>query len=295
MIKKTFVKAIFLGIILTQFLACSPDDSTTDILKPDPDIEIEPEDPDLDPEPTTIHSVISFQDPGKLIDVFFYDVKYAARNFDNATRAYTIFKEDGLNGLRVSILGTNKDTAHPSEGVVNAEEYERFITSISLAKEARSGEETYVFASKKLEGKNSFPDWVKDENGIIPEKYAILIVDYLEFMESRGIKIDYLGIDNEFVYNEGNITPQKYAETITEIRKLSTERGFDMPVLVGYEDFGPNKNNWLKTLFEGGWGHTMDIYGTHYYPQYRPKAVDAGGIVHTAVLIARDYCLTTTF
>lgn len=249
-----------------QVLACSKDDSSIEIIIPD--VEIEP----VDPEPTTINSVISFQDPGKLIDVFFYDVKYAARNITTLTQAYEIFKEDGANGLRVSVLGTDKDNAHPSEGVVDEDVYERFITSIKLAKAVRGANDTYVFASKKLERKASFPDWVKDDKGIIPEKYAILVADFLEFMESKDVKIDYLGIDNEFVYNEGNITPQKYAETIAELRRLAVERGFEMPILVGYEDFGPNKNNWIKTLIEGGWGNTMEVYGTHYYPQYRPKA-----------------------
>lgn len=261
-----FFNIIFIGIILMQILACSRDDSSIDIIKLDSEIETE------DPVPVTINSVISFQDPGKLIDVFFYDVKYAARNITTGTQAYEIFKEDGANGLRVSILGTDKDNAHPSEGVVDEDVYERFITSINLAKSVRGINDTYVFASKKLEGQWSFPDWVKGDNGIIPEKYAILVADFLEFMESKNVKIDYLGIDNEFVYNEGNITPQKYAETIAELRKLAIERGFDMPILVGYEDFGPNKNNWIKTLFEGGWGNTMEVYGTHYYPQYRPKA-----------------------
>jgi hypothetical protein len=44
-----------------------------------------------------------------------------------------------------------------------------------------------------------------------------------------------------------------------------------MPLLVGYEDYGPNKLNWLKTLMNNGWGDKMDIYGTHYYPHLRPK------------------------
>ncbi|MDO6737778.1 hypothetical protein [Wenyingzhuangia sp. 2_MG-2023] len=268
MINNIIFKKIVIVVLLFQAIACADDNSSIDTVEPDSDQITDSEEFD----PATIHSVISFENPGKLIDVFFYDVKYAARNTTNATTAYTIFKEDGLNGLRVSILGTDKDNAHPSEGVVDEAVYERFITSINLAKAVRGNDDTYVFASKKLEGQGSFPDWVKGDDGIIPEKYAILVADFLEFMKSKNVKIDYLGIDNEYVYNEGNITPQKYAETIAELRSLAIERDFDIPVLVGYEDFGPNKNKWVKTLFENGWGDTMEIYGTHYYPKYRPKA-----------------------
>ena len=56
------------------------------------------------------------------------------------------------------------------------------------------------------------------------------------------------------VYNEGNITPQKYAQTITALRNLATIRGFTVPLLVGYEDYGLNKSNWMKSLINNGWG-----------------------------------------
>ncbi|GEC72767.1 O-Glycosyl hydrolase [Flavobacterium flevense] len=219
----------------------------------------------------TVHSVISFNNPGKLIDVFFYDIKQATKNLNNASEANEIFNIDDNNGLRVPIRGENNLPAHPSAGVVVEDMYNDVLTTISLAKQARGTKELKIFASKKLDGQTSFPSWVKDANGIIPAKYAILIADFIQFMKSKGVQIDYLGIDNEFVYNEGNITPQKYAQTIAALRILAIEKGFAMPVLVGYEDYGPNKNNWVKNLIDNGWGDTMDIYGTHYYPQFRPK------------------------
>lgn len=46
--------------------------------------------------------------------------------------------------------------------------------------------------------------------------------------------------------------------------------GFKMPLFVGYEDYGPNKNNWMKTMKNNNWMDRMDIYGTHYYPNLRP-------------------------
>ncbi|MBJ6367015.1 hypothetical protein [Snuella sedimenti] len=225
-----------------------------------------------EPEPDkTAQSIITFNNPGQEIDVFFYDVKQGNKNLENADEANEIFNIDDANGLRIPIRGENKIPAHPSAGVVAEDMYDDVLQSIALAKQARGGKELKIFASKKLDDQTSFPDWVKDANGIIPKQYAILIADFIEFMKSKEVTIDYLGIDNEFIYNEGNITPQKYSETIAELRTQAINKGFAMPLLVGYEDYGPNKRNWVKTLMDNGWGDTMDIYGTHYYPQWRPK------------------------
>lgn len=227
--------------------------------------------PVLDPT-NTIQSIITLDNPGKLIDVFFYDVKQGNMNITTESQANEIFKFDDSNGLRIPIRGEDYIPAHPSEGVVVADLYKDILTSINLAKQARGTKEFKIFASKKLNNQTSFPSWVKDANGIIPEKYAILLADFIEFMISNGVQIDYLGIDNEYVYNEGQITPQKYSETIASLRILALNRSFEMPLLVGYDDYGPNKRDWVKTLVNSGWGDTMDIYGTHYYPKYRPMS-----------------------
>ena len=267
MIRKAFKILCFIFVLSGVIVGCSNSPPNDDTVVVDPI-----SDPDPDPTPTkTIHSVITFKNPGALIDVFFYYVKQANKNLNNASEANEIFKIDDANGLRVPIRGEEKLPAHPSAGNVVENLYDDVLKSISLAKQARGAKGLKIFASKKLDNKTSFPGWVKDANGIIPEKYAILLADYIEFMNSKGIQIDYLGIDNEFVYNEGNITPQKYAQTITALRSLATTRGFTVPVLVGYDDYGPEKRNWVKNLIDGGWGDTMDVYGTHYYPAWRPK------------------------
>ncbi|WP_157961166.1 hypothetical protein [Lutibacter citreus] len=220
---------------------------------------------------TTINSVITFNEPGQLINVFYYDVKFGNKAVTSASQAKEIFGIDDLNGIRIPIFGNINKPAHPNEGVIIDSYYEGIINSINFAKEARGTKEFKVFASKKLDGADSFPDWVKDDNGIVPEKYAILLADFIEFMNSENIQIDYLGIDNEFIYNEGNITPEKYSETIDFLRNIALTRGFEMPLLLGYDDYGPNKRNWVKTLMDNNWGDKMDVYGTHYYPEWRPK------------------------
>nr|WP_299346279.1 hypothetical protein [Allomuricauda sp.] len=216
-----------------------------------------------------VNSIINTSNQGKLIDAFFFDLKGWPDRTNTVEKATSHLINDGMNGLRISIYGDIQRPAHPGPGVVLESEYEPMLTSITTALSVRP--DLKIFASKKLRSTNSFPDWVKDGTGIVPKQYAIMLADFIEFMNDRGITIDYLGIDNEFVYNEGNITPQKYHETIFELRTLASTRGFDIPVLVGYEDFGPNKRNWVQILMESGWGNDMDIYGTHYYPQFRPK------------------------
>ncbi len=260
---ETYFRLILITII-HLFLSCggSNDDESVEVL------------PDTEPIETPeikIHSVISYDNPGQLINVFYYDIKYGNKAITTASQAKEIFTIDDANGIRIPIFGNVGKPAHPSEGVVLDSYYESIINSINFAKEARGSKEFKIFASKKLDGQNSFPDWVKDEDGIIPKKYAILLADFIAYMNANNIQIDYFGIDNEFVYNEGNITPQKYSETIDELRVLATARNFEMPLLLGYDDYGPNKRNWVKTLIDNGWGDKMDVYGTHYYPEYRPK------------------------
>lgn len=257
-----FRQNLFIAIILLVFSCGGSSD------------ELSIEDTDPTPEETpivTINSVITFNEPGQLINVFYYDIKFGNKAITSDSQAKEIFGIDDANGIRIPIFGNISKPSHPNEGVVIDTYYESIINSINLAKDARGTKEFKIFASKKLDNINSFPDWVKDENGIIPEKYAILLADFIEYMNTKNIKIDYLGIDNEYVYNEGNITPEKYAETVDFLRNLASTRGFDMPLLLGYDDYGPNKRNWVKTLMDNNWGDKMDVYGTHYYPEWRPK------------------------
>ena len=224
------------------------------------------------PEPEiNIKSTIYIQDTCKSIDYFFYDLKGNFGSINDVGKSKELFEIDKMNGVRIPIFGDAKNPAHPEPGIVDAEYYQALINSIKMAKNVRNNKPFYIFASKKLRNQNSFPEWVKDENGIIPSKYAIMLADFFQFMKDNGIEIDYLGIDNEFVYNEGNITPVKYIETINELENLLMLKGITIPKYVGYEDYGPNKRDWLQELINLDGKDKIDIYGTHYYPQWRPK------------------------
>ena len=83
-----------------------------------------------------------------------------------------------------------------------------------------SGDKFMIFASKKNMGTVQFPDWVNNEDGTAnPDKYAIMLCDYLKFMKNEGFEVDVLGVDNEFEYNSGKITVDKYNKNCTTRKK----------------------------------------------------------------------------
>ena len=212
--------------------------------------------------------IVSPQNKGVYIDKIFMDYKYFNNPTPSDAELDEIFILDGLNGIRTPIWGNLGQPAHPANGVVMASYYDPHAEVILRAKQRNP--DLIIFASKKLKGQDSYPSWTKTESGVIPVQYAALLADYIEHMNARGIEIDVLGIDNESELNEGNITPVRHKEIVDELNALAGARGFSMPLIVGYEDFGPNKNNWMADLMTHGWGDRMDIYGTHYYPEWRP-------------------------
>ena len=209
---------------------------------------------------------------GKQINEFFYDLKLNANSINTTDKANEFFVEDAMNGVRIPIYGDATRPAHPEQGKIDDSYYSKMIVSVNNAKIARGDNGLTIFASKKLDGKNSFPDWVKDDEGVIPEKYGQMLVDYILYMKGKDIIIDVLGIDNETNFNEGNITPQKHMQIVDYLKEQSTKLNFKMPLIVGperYEPMGDADNCWLKQFIDNGWGDRIDIYGTHYYPEHR--------------------------
>lgn len=211
--------------------------------------------------------VISPDSKGVFVDRFFKDYKSSNNPNPGDSSLDDLFIEDGLNGIRTPIWGNINQPAHPSSGTVIGSYYAGHVSTILRAKQRNP--DLMVLASKKLNGQDSFPDWTKDTNGVIAVEYAAMLADYIEYMNSEGIDIDVLGIDNERSYNEGNIIAGRHKDIVDELEALSVSRGFDMPQIIGHEDFGP-RPDWMEDLITGGWGDRLDIYGTHYYAQYRP-------------------------
>lgn len=230
--------------------------------------------PDPDPEPETDATIYPEQYYGKVIKDFFLDLKGNLGGVGSDKAANDFFVLDGMNGVRIPVLGSSDRPTHPSAGVVDDSEgyYAKLINSINRAKKARGNNEFIIFASKKLNAKESFPDWVKDSNGVIPEQYAIMLADFLSYMKEKNIIIDVLGIDNEENFNEGKITPKKHIQIVDKLKALAIEKGFKMPLIAGpdrYQPMGDVDNCWMKQFVVENRGDCLDIYGMHYYPKHR--------------------------
>jgi hypothetical protein len=212
--------------------------------------------------------VVFPSDQGIRINRVFFDLKSpsAPWKFMRDNWAKTLLVDYNFNGIRTSIYGTAGKLAHPAPGVVIEKFYKPETQALKLAKKLRP--DTLIFASKKLEGTDSFPDWTKDHDGVLPENYAVLLADYLDYMQREGLPVDVLGIDNERRYNEGNLTPERHREVVEALRILAQQRGFKMPQIIGHEDFAMGRNHWMETFKKTG-GDTLDIFGGHYYPGAR--------------------------
>jgi O-glycosyl hydrolase len=212
--------------------------------------------------------VIFPQEKGVQINRFFYDFKSPAapKKFMGKGWAETLLTEYGFTGIRTSIYGTGQKPAHPEPGVVLEEYYEPETQALKLAKKIKP--DVIIFASKKLDNVDSFPVWTKNGSGVIPEKYAILLADYLDYMKREGLEVDVLGIDNERRFNEGNIMPETHRDIVLALRRLTKDRGLKMPKIIGHEDYAMGRNNWMATFVELE-SDTMDIFGGHYYTRAR--------------------------
>ncbi len=216
-------------------------------------------------------AIINPRITGQLITTWGYDIKENGKAA-GLTPAYalTLFVTNKMNCLRLPIYGDAGHPAHPSAGVVIGSYYADVLSAMTNARSANSN--VILFASKLLDGTNSFPSWTKNSNGVVPAEYASMLADYLQFMQSNGFTIDVLGVDNESQFNEGNITASSFALIVQDLTALSASRGFPMPKrLIAPENYSPD-DSWMKNLVNGGWASLLGIVGTHYYPQSRPIA-----------------------
>ncbi len=240
----------------------------------------------------------------KITKVFF-DLKSpnAPENLaqENATyNATSIVTTDGFNGLRTSIYGTRTNPknqtdgkpAHPMAGVANiVDSY--YANEVSAIKKALAANPNLtIFASKKLNGPGSFPNWVLDTDtstwgaldgiadaDVNPTRYAGMLLDYMEYMADKGIPTHILGYDNEREFNEGNITASRFAEIDTQLTaQLATRNAarvaagkstMPKPLIIAPETYTPNAFQFMNDLIAKDLGKYVDLYGVHYYPEHR--------------------------
>ncbi len=235
----------------------------------------------------------------------FLDFKWLPSSYSLAT-ARVHFQTDKMTGVRIPIYGNGADTsasAHPKAGEVLESSYSSLISYIKNAKEALaevSDEPLVVFASKKLNGTNSFPDWVIDASNnptyatntsgtvycaagtVKPLEYSYMLMDFFDHMYENGIEIDVLGIENENMWNKAGITEYIYAETVRYVKQWLAAGGYTgqsyafrepgtykIPQFLAPDNYAAANSYYTNLVTNEELNDTVDIFGQHYYPQQR--------------------------
>ena len=218
--------------------------------------------------PAQTYVSIQPDNQGQLITGWGYDTEGNGGWSVSPSYAQTLFVTDQMNILRTCIWGTSGKPAHPSAGVVVGSYYDSEVYAIQNAKAANPN--VVIIGHKVLDNLTTFPDWTKNSSGVIASQYAIMLADYLQYIQTQsGYAIDVLAMDDERMWNEGNITPSVFNDVVNNLRSLAASRGFHLPSkFIGPENYNPDWS-WLSTLISSGWGTNLNIVGTHYYP-HRP-------------------------
>ena len=199
----------------------------------------------------------------QLINGWGFDIKGTSGNNVTPDYAQTLFVTDKMNILRVPIYGA----AHPSSGTVDGTYYADQLYAMANARAANSN--VLFFASKKSEAM-PFPAWVTNSSGnVIAAKYAVMLGDYLKYIQDNGFTIDVLGIDNENVAGTES-SPSLYNDIINDLKTNAASRGITLPKqFIGPESYSPDPS-WVNTVINNGWGGKLNIVASHYYPNSRP-------------------------
>jgi len=215
---------------------------------------------------------------GAVVRHFGWDAKLYANLCNSPKNAEWLYGESPANIMRIPIRprSSTKDgkvnfDGHPSDGG-----YGPLIDSIKMAKKVNP--DIKIFASTKLMGAETFPDWLcSDRVGKIfkknvrcpdPQKYAGLVHDYIERLAAEEIKIDFLGLNNEV---GDALTPDIYSNTAQLLQEKLKEskipeqcKNFQW---VGGEEFGvPSSVRYGLTLKKSPAKEYFDVVGSHFYP-----------------------------
>lgn len=223
---------------------------------------------------------------GVVTDKFFYDIKNEGASVSNDVLTELFYKQD-MNGIRTPVFGqVDEDgnyVGHKGLGAENVikEDYERSINAILMAKSIKPN--LIVFASRKSSQDNQ-PGFIftsgnpNNLQDLDTEKYSEMWMDYLRYVKTKGITVDVIGLDNE---NSLAFTAQKY-KTVVETLKAKIEKenldnntGLKIPKFIAPEYWTPRGgdsdavlNNLLKPGGIDTNAETVDIYGTHFYPEH---------------------------
>ena len=195
-----------------------------------------------------------------------YDIKQDGRaQFLNNDRAQEIFGTDQFDLIRIPVFAF---AAHPSADHVQGSEYDAIVNAVRRAQTVQPNVE--VFASLRLDGNRSFPGWVMNAGHVQPDTYAHLLVDFLQYMQSQGIRVDYLGPDNESVFNGGDITAARFAEVVQSLTQRCHTSSIPVPQIVGNDAYSPTEGaQFLGALRSQSHFSLLDVAGVHYYSKHR--------------------------
>ena len=217
---------------------------------------------------------------GPRVERWGWDIKAWPARLDSRSGARRLFGDTAANLLRVPIFAN----AHGEDGSVDDAEYQTELRAINRVKEVKP--EVEVFASLKLLGANTYPDWLGDgtadwpgSNGRIfsntverpnPEHYSKLLADYVEYLQESEIQIDYLGLNNE---TDTALDVSRYIATIDlleeELIAREVPEQYRSFQYVGPETFGMNSaENIVRSLANRNRLDTVDVVGSHFYPQH---------------------------
>ena len=226
---------------------------------------------------------------GPTIQRWGWDTKGGSSRFNTVAKASVAFSDTSANLLRVPI----EPTFHNPDGSINLNQYASDISAIKNVLQVNPNVE--IFASVKLRGADTFPDWLgagsaawpQSQGSIFsntvlrpnPEIYSTLIANYVDMLSSEGIKIDYLGLNNE---TDGALGVNRYIGTVdlldTEFDALSIPSEYRDFSLVGPDSFGLNTaESFTSSVASQGRMDTLDIIGSHFYPQHVSGDVNSFG------------------
>lgn len=234
---------------------------------------------------------------GPTIDTWGFDIKGGVNRMNKTSKAKVYYQDTSANLLRVSI----EANAHMLDGSISTDtslgidwqdNYDRMLDSVRTAKAVNPNIE--IFASLKLRGANTFPSWTTDAGTtgkifnndvelVNRQNYAQVLTNYVSFMADEGIKIDYLGPNNE---TDGALTVNRYDEVVENLNSnLNTLVGngtldpsFHQFQIVGGEGFAVDDSSaFIAGLASNGDLHTVDIAGSHFYAKTVANGNDSPG------------------
>jgi hypothetical protein len=217
---------------------------------------------------------------GPRVEYWGWDLKGNIRLIPNPARANELFGEVPANLLRIPVFAN----AHSADGTVDTRAYAAMLASIRNARAANP--QLKIFASIKLLGADTFPAWLAGSRRgqifantvAVPDaaRYAALLASYVRFLQSAGIAIDYLGIDNE---TEGAVPPAVYVDTL---RALQSALHDLPPEYRAFRFVGPDAYslqdsvNFMRQIASAGAGKAVDVAGSHYYYGTREAPTRSG-------------------